>query len=178
VKTSVLGLGNVLMGDDAFGPYVIQVLEARYSFPEDVTLLDAGTPGLDLVPYLSGVDALIVVDTVLSDDPPGTVKLYDREQLLKHAPQPRLSPHDPSLKEALLTSEFSGDGPREVLLLGVIPQATELGVGLSPPVKAALETAAEAVVAELKRLDHEVDPRPAPVQPEVWWERKPSAGGT
>jgi len=174
VKTSVLGLGNVLMGDDAFGPYVIQVLEARYSFPEAVSLVDAGTPGLDLVPYLSGVEALIVVDTILSDAPPGSVKLYDREQLLKHAPQPRLSPHDPSLKEALLTSDFSGDGPREVLLVGVVPQATEMGIGLSPRVKTALETAVEKVVAELARLGHEAAPRPAPGEPGIWWERNPS----
>lgn len=174
MKTSVLGLGNVLMGDDAVGPYVIEVLEASYSIPDTVAMLDLGTPGLDLVPYFNGVEALIVVDTVVSDAAPGTVKLYRRDQLLKHAPQTRLSPHDPSLKEALLTAEFAGDAPAEFLLVGVVPEGTAMGIGLSGAARRALEPAAEAVVSELERLGHAVNARPKPLEVGVWWERKSS----
>ena len=66
---------------------------------------------------------------------PGEVRLYRRDEMLKNPPQPRLSPHDPGLKEALLTLEFSGTAPREVLLVGVIPASVETGVGLSPAVQ-------------------------------------------
>jgi len=172
VSTSVLGLGNVLMGDDAVGPYVIQVLEAGYSFPETVRVLELGTPGLDLVPYLCGVDAVIVVDTLVSDASPGTVRLYRRDELLEHAPQPRLSPHDPSLKEALLTAEFSGEAPGEFLLVGVVPQGTAVGTGLSEAARVALEPAVAAVVSELQRLGHQVDRRSEPLEMDIWWERQ------
>ncbi len=48
----VLGVGNALMSDDGLGPYVVRVLEAFYEFPADVEVIDVGTPGLDLTPYL------------------------------------------------------------------------------------------------------------------------------
>ena len=97
-RVGVLGLGNVLMGDDAFGPWVVQMLLAGYEFPEGVSVEDLGTPGLDLMPYVTDLEALVLVDTVRSGAPPGTVRLYRRDELLKHAPWPRLSPHDPGVE--------------------------------------------------------------------------------
>lgn len=89
-NVAVVGLGNVLMGDDALGPTVIKVLEAEYEFPRGVSVQDLGTPGLDLTPYLAGVRALIVVDTVQASGAPGEVRLYRRDEILKHPPQARL----------------------------------------------------------------------------------------
>ncbi len=108
----MIGLGNVLMGDDALGPTVIGALDAQYEFPPEVAVLDLGTPGLDLTPYLFGFDAAVVVDTVSAPGAAGAIVLYRREEILKTPPQPRLSPHDPGLKEALLTVAFAGDGPQ------------------------------------------------------------------
>lgn len=170
-NVAVLGLGNVLIGDDALGPTVIKVLEAEYEFAPGVLVQDLGTPGLDLTPYLSDVEALIVVDTVRAIGAVGELRLYRREQILEHPPQPRLSPHDPGLKEALLTMEFSGGGPQEVLLVGVIPGEARTGVGLSPAVRAAVPQAVAKVVEELNRLG--LPPRncPAPAAPDLWWEQ-------
>ncbi len=170
-NVAVLGLGNVLMGDDALGPTVIKVLEAEYEFPRGVSVQDLGTPGLDLTPYLAGVTAVIVVDTVRASGAPGEVRLYRHDEVLKHAPQPRLSPHDPGLKEALLTLEFSGKSPREVLLVGVVPGEVRTGVGLSPAVRAAVPQAAAEVVEELGRLGVAPRARSTPVTPDLWWER-------
>ncbi|HNX50942.1 MAG TPA: hydrogenase maturation protease, partial [Thermoanaerobaculaceae bacterium] len=78
---AVVGLGNVLMGDDALGPTVIRILEAGFDFAPAVTVLDLGTPGLDLTPYLSGRDSVIIVDTVNATGQPGEVRTYQREEL-------------------------------------------------------------------------------------------------
>lgn len=172
---SVIGLGNVLMGDDAFGPYVVRVLHARYAFPAEVEVVELGTPGLDLTPYLAGVRALIVVDTVKSQGAPGELRTYRKAEILRHAPQPRLSPHDPSLKDALLMADFAGQGPAEVLLVGAIPESTETGVGLRPCVRAAVEAAVEAIVRELDRLGVPARPLDEPREAEVWWEPRPPA---
>ena len=51
-RIAVLGLGNVLQRDDALGPYVAELLSCTFDFPPGVTVLDAGTPGLDLTPYI------------------------------------------------------------------------------------------------------------------------------
>lgn len=166
----ILGLGNVLMGDDGFGPYVVEALNAAYEFPDNVTVIDVGTPGLDLAPFLSGADAVIVIDTVRSDGAAGTQRLYGRKALLAHAPPQRLGPHDPGLKQTLLTLEFAGCGPQDVLLVGVIPETTVPCARLSEVVKKAVPAAVQAVVDEVERLGQRANPRtnPDPVSP--WWE--------
>lgn len=167
----VLGLGNVLMGDDGFGPYVVEVLTTAFDFPSSVSVIDIGTPGLDLAPFLIGADAVIVVDTVRSDGEAGALRTYTRDALLRHAPPQRLGPHDPGFKQTLLTLDFAGLGPRDVMLVGVIPQTTAPCARLTPPVRASVADAVAAVVCELKRLGADVSARPSPPAPAPWWER-------
>src|SRR6266540_1590017 len=129
---NVLGLGNVLMGDDGFGPAVVHAFEAEYSAGDDVQVTDLGTPGLDMMPWLADVDRVVNVDTVKSDLPPGTMLTYTKSDVLRQPPSVRVGPHDPGVKDALLTLEFAGRGPRDVTLIGVVPARTDLAVNLSP----------------------------------------------
>ena len=177
MRVGVYGLGNVLMGDDALGPYVVEVLRATYAFPPEVTLADLGTPSLDLVPYPSGLDAVVLLDTVRSSGAPGDVRAYRGEEILSHAPGPRLSPHDTGVKESLLLASVLGEGPREVLLLGVIPESTSTGVGLSRPVWHAVPVVVAAVVAELRRLGVAVEVRERLEVPRIWWEEPAEVTG-
>jgi len=170
MKVKVIGLGNVLMGDDGFGPGVIASLQAACDFPEEVSVLDLGTPGLDLTPFVTDVDALVIVDTVNSAGAPGELRLYRRDEILRHAPQPRLSPHDPGLKEALLIAEFSGSAPSKVLLVGVIPESCGTGPGLSEPVHRAISYAASQIIREIESLGCPVTVHATPCPQPVWWE--------
>jgi hydrogenase maturation protease len=173
-RIGIIGLGNVLMSDDAFGPYVIQVLDAGYLFPENVVLLDLGTPSIDLFAYLEDLDVAIILDTVRSNGRSGELRLYSLKEILKNPIQPRISPHEPGLKEALLFGEFSGRGPEDVLLIGMIPESTKTGVGLTAPALKAIPEAVEAVLGELGKVGVEALPRPVPVQPGIWWEQASS----
>jgi hydrogenase maturation protease len=101
----VFGLGNVLMGDDALEPTVIAHLLAGFDFPPEVHVEDLGTPGLDLHPHLAKREALVLIDVVKSEGEPGELRLYRKEEILRHAPGPRVSPHDPGVKEALPAAE-------------------------------------------------------------------------
>jgi len=168
---ALLGIGNVLMGDDGLGPTMVKRLEAAYRFPPELRLVEIGTPGLDLIPYVSGLDLLIVVDTVHADAPPGTLRRYGKEAILAHVPQARIGPHEPTLKEALLTADFAGEGPSEVVLLGVVPGQCEPGAGLSQPVKTALPDLELTLLAELATRGLIPVPRERPEEPEIWWER-------
>jgi hydrogenase maturation protease len=166
----VLGLGNVLMGDDALGPWVIEELLAQWEFPEGVSVVDVGTPGLDLTPYLAEADMVLLVDTVKSDAPPGTLRIYTRAQLLRHPPPARLSPHDPGLTEALLSLDFAGAAPKDIVLIGVVPGKVEKGVGLTPAVRGSVAVVAGEVVAALRTLGF--PPRRRTAAPSApWWER-------
>ncbi len=147
---TVFGLGNILMGDDGLGSYLIKVLESRYTFPPEVEVLDAGTPGLELSTILEDSGALIVVDTVRAEDEAGTVKTYRRDEILRHPPAQRITPHDPGLKETLLVLELQGETPPELLVVGVVPGNVEYGVGLTDAVRAAVPDA----IAEIVAADH------------------------
>lgn len=167
----VLGLGNVLMGDDGAGPCVIQVLDATYACPTGVSFVEVGTPGLDLIPYIDDTDTLAIVDTVRAAGRPGEIRLYGRDDLMALVAGPRLSPHDPGLKEALAALELSGRGPRDVLLVGLIPERVATGIGLSLAVRAAIPVAVETVARELAARGARLVPREPRGTPDIWWER-------
>lgn len=168
-SVGVYGLGNVLLQDDGVGPRVIEELRARYVFPAEVVIEDLGTPGLDLVPYLCPHDVVVIVDALVTSEPSGTVRVHGRDDVLRHPAGPRLSPHDPGLRESLQRVELERGAPLDLRLVGIAIEATGHGTQLSPGVAAALAAAADAVVGELRALGIEASPRDAtsPVRP--WW---------
>jgi len=168
----VFGLGNVLMGDDALGPTVIAQLIAGYEFSEDVHVEDLGTPGLDMHPHLAGRTALILVDVVKSQGEAGELRLYRKDEILRHAPGVRVSPHDPGVKEALLALQFAGGDPAEILLVGIIPDVVGHALGMTEKVRAAVPVAEAAILEELERLGVPAKPRQTRRDPDLWWEKK------
>jgi len=151
VKTAIYGIGNILMGDDGIGPAVVRYLESRLPADADVTLEDLGTPSLDLPNYLAGYDRVIFVDAVAVAAPPGSVRLFTRKEIIAVSPGIRVSPHEPSINDALIVMDFAGDAPSEVTLVGVVPETLEGGIELSDAVSRAIPAAAAAVMAELAR---------------------------
>lgn len=134
----MLGLGNTLLGDDAIGPSVVTELAAEHDFPESVQVLDLGTPGLDLTPYLLDVDAVLFVDAVRLGASAGTVRMLPREEILDAQLSPRVSPHDPGVQQALQLVELQRGLHLDASVLGVEPHDLTLGAPLSAPVAAAV----------------------------------------
>jgi hydrogenase maturation protease len=169
-RIAIGGLGNVLLGDDGVGPVVARLLDARYDFGEQVEVADLGTPALDLIDYIFACDALILVDSVQSGEPAGTVTLYRRDDILQYVPDLRIDPHSPALGESLLTAELMGSAPDEVLLVGICGQSFEPGSSLSPPVRQALDLVMQHVVEELERLGVAVRQKLHAGDPGIWWQ--------
>jgi len=173
-RIAVVGMGNVLTGDDALGPTVVRWLDALFEMPPGVEVVDAGTPGMDLAGLLADVDAAIVVDAFSSDREPGSLETFDRETLLSRPLQPRTNPHAPGLAETLLSLEFAGLGPGPVLLVGVVPRQVDVGEPLSAPVAAAIPRVLDTVCAALTRWGAPPAPRTHPSAPDLWWQRSPA----
>ena len=170
MKICLMGVGNVLMGDDALGPFVLKSLEAAWELPSSVTVFDAGTPGLDLTIFLDGFDALIAVDALQARGAPGEVRCYRRAELLAGALPVVVSPHEPTLREALLRLDVFGRCPAEVLLVGAIPGSVATGIGLSDGVRRAIPAIETQVLRELERLGAPATRRAAPQPADPWWE--------
>lgn len=170
-RIAVLGLGNVLRRDDAFGPSAVRRLDEGWRMPPEVHLADLGTPGLDLASYLVGFEAVIVLDTALASGPPGTMHVYGKEALLQGPGlDHRVTGHEGDLREAITIAGLAGDAPRDVVLIAVVPEDLGDGTGLSGPVAAALAPACERAVAELARRGVRASARPRPALASAWWE--------
>jgi hydrogenase maturation protease len=166
---AIYGLGNVLLGDDAVGPAIVEIISKRWELPDTVIVQDLGTPSLDLTEYITGKDCVIFVDAVEDSGGPGTVLTYDREAILRHPPGLRLSPHDPSLKDTLISIEFTGNGPREVMMVGIVARQTEIGGGLSAEVREAIPRALDILRYELTRRGVTLTERYSEEEPKFWW---------
>ncbi len=171
-RICVMGVGNVLMGDDGLGPYVLRTLEAHYEMPADVWLFDAGTPGLDLTLFLDGLDALLVVDAVKADGAPGTVRTWGRDALVKGFIPISTSPHDPTLRESLMRLEMFGQCPPHIRLFGVVPEDVGTRARLSDSVREAVPLVEEQIVQELANLGAMPARREPEGVPDVWWEAR------
>jgi hydrogenase maturation protease len=174
-RIGILSVGNVLMGDDGIGPFVLKILESRYEFPKNVVLDDLGTPGLGITSFFSDYDAIILIDAVKANGNPGDVKLYRKDQLVLIPIKQRVSPHDPALVEALLFSELSGTCPKDVLLVGIIPECCDLGCEMTAAMLDAVEPAIIAIILELCRFKVAPRLRHDPETPTIWWREKPSS---
>jgi hydrogenase maturation protease len=127
----ILGIGNLLLGDEGFGVHVIRYLEKHWLFPEEVRLMDGGTAGIYMAPFLEDVDRLIVVDVVAGDGPPGAISLFSGEDLRGANVQLRMSPHQLGLLEVMEICRLRDQAPAEVQFIGVAPAQIETGIELS-----------------------------------------------
>jgi hydrogenase maturation protease len=147
----VLGLGNVLLGDDGLGAAAVARLRDRYQSPDNVQVLDGGTLGLSLLPWVEQADTVILVDAIRTDQAPGTFVRLDGDEVAP-AVATRLSPHQVGVSDLLDGARWRERYPTEVVLLGLVPASMELAVGLSAQVAPALERLVDRIAEEAASL--------------------------
>jgi hydrogenase maturation protease len=148
-ETLVLGLGNILLRDEGVGVRVVERLLEQYDFPEGVRVMDGGTLGLDLLPFLEEASRLLVIDAVQARKPPGTLVRLVGDEIPIFLDASKVSPHQEGLQDLLAVAVLKGYLPEEVVFWGA--QITSLGVGLdlSEAVAEQVDALAEKVLAEL-----------------------------
>jgi hydrogenase maturation protease len=146
----VLGIGNPIRSDDGVGVRVVKQLAAAHRFSADVALMEGGTLGLALLPYLAGVMRLVLVDAVDTGRMPGVLVRLEGNQISQTL-ESQFSPHQMGLKDLLAVAGVLGTAPEEVVLWGVQPENLGLGLEMSATVAARVESLAGHVVAELER---------------------------
>jgi len=143
----VLGLGNVLCTDDGAGVAALHALLGTYELP-GVVALDGGTLGLTLLPLVENARQVVIVDAIRGDGPPGTLLRLEGEAVAP-AVLERLSPHQIGVADLLGGAALLGRYPERVVILGVVPDNVDLGIGCTPAVAAAIPGLVARVVDEL-----------------------------
>ncbi|MEA5153748.1 HyaD/HybD family hydrogenase maturation endopeptidase [Raineyella sp.] len=142
-RTTVLGVGNPIMGDDGVGLAVLEALRvARDAFPGDgarLEYVDGGTGGMALLPLVQESPRLLVLDAVAGPIP-GTV-VHLRGDQVPRMLSSKLSPHQVGLLDVFAAARLLGQEPETVEVIGVVPESVDLRLGLSPTVAAAVPDA-------------------------------------
>ena len=154
-KVLILGIGNVLMGDEGVGVHAIGALQ-REHWPTHVELLDGGTGGFHLLSYLQDFPRVIMIDATMDGNPPGTVRML-RPRFASDFPR-ALSAHDIGLRDLVETATLSGLLPEIHLITVSIAKVQPMVMELSGEIRNALPRIAEEVRRILNTISTEAKP--------------------
>ena len=150
-RVLVLGIGNLLWADEGLGVRAAEALAEGWDLPHRVTVLDGGTQGLYLLPFLEEADALIVFDAVDYGLPPGTVKVVRDREVPAFLGAKKMSLHQTGFQEVIATAQLVGRCPERLLLIGVQPvELEDYGGGLRPETEARIPEIVEIALTELR----------------------------
>ncbi len=150
-QITILGVGNILFSDEGVGVRVVEHLDQRYQFPDNVQILDGGVLGVRLMGVIGSTDILIVVDAVKNQQPPGTLYRLADEEVPRRV-LAKQSMHQLDLPEVLALCAAIDQNPRTVVV-GVEPEdITSMNVELTPAIAAKVDDLAGMVLTELDRL--------------------------
>ena len=145
-KTLVLGLGNIIMGDEGVGVHVVRALE-KHPLPANVETFDGGTGGFILLEPLQNAGHIILIDATDDGNPPGTVTRTIPRFSADYPPT--LTAHDIGVKD-LLDAFYMQGGEREVVLYAItIDPKQSISMDLSPALAKAAEEAVRRILEEL-----------------------------
>lgn len=150
-KIAVVGLGNILMGDDGAGVKVIEELERDRGLSKSVVTIRAETAGVFILPQLEGADTIILVDAVDFDGDYGEVRIFSNDDIITERPPP-ISMHEVGMKDLVSLLHLQSPIVPRLTLVGVKPKKISCGVELSSEVRAGVLRAAQAVLGEINKI--------------------------
>ena len=167
MKVLVAGVGNLFLGDDAFGVEVVQQI-LRSKEPIDARVMDTGIRGVHLAyELLEGYDALILVDAMAHGESPGTVSIFERgwqDEAADRDVRVAGDAHDLDPESVFVLLARLGGRVERIFTVGCEPADTSEQIGLSAPVAAAVAPAASAVRSLVARL-HDSSAEPSRARP-------------
>ena len=157
MRAVVLGIGNIILSDEAAGVRAVEALERDWMLPQNVMAIDGGTSGMEMIEDLSAVDLLIVLDVVKTGAAPGTVVKISGDEIPVFF-RNKLSPHQIALPDVLASLELLDAMPREIMVLGVEFISLELGLEMTPTIAEKVPVLAAMAADELARRGYVVTP--------------------
>jgi len=166
-ETLVLGIGNLLYADEGFGVRCVELLHARYEFPDSVRVMDGGTQGIFLLPWVRSARRLLIFDAIDFGLEPATLKLIMGDDVPRYMGAKKVSMHQAGFQEVLSSAQLTGDFPSEIALVGAQPGLLDdYGGSLTDGVKAQLEPALLMACGVLDQWGVAYTARPLPLTPD------------
>ena len=149
---TILGLGNILLGDEGFGVHFIRwFIDHHPTVPANVLLMDGGTLGYTLLDTICNCDHLIVIDILKLADTPGNLYRFTREEIEDYLPPPT-SVHEVKFADVICKAEMLGEMPDTVFLCVVPEQYQDMDLQLTPVLQDKFPVVERALLQEMARL--------------------------
>lgn len=162
--TLVLGIGNLLYADEGFGVRAIEALNERFAFDESVCVMDGGTQGIFLLPWVRSAQRLLIFDAIDFGLAPASLKLIEGDDVPRYMGAKKVSMHQAGFQEVLASAQLSGEFPERLALIGVQPELLDdYGGSLTAGVKAQIGPALELARNRLERWGVTPRLRSAPI---------------
>ena len=133
----VLGVGNILLTDEGLGVHVVEDLKANYNFTPQISLIDGGTMGMELLTYMRGMKKILLVDAVNGGEAPGTIYEFPHRELEQYFTD-HISVHEVGMQDILRIRAIQENPLEDAIVIGVEPESLEVGFEPSEPVPHAL----------------------------------------
>ncbi len=165
VRTLILGIGNILWADEGFGVRCVEAMNARFEFDDDVRLMDGGTQGLFLLPWVCSASRLLIFDAIDFGLAPGELRVIRDDDVPQYMGVKKVSMHQTGFQEVLMSARLLCDRPQQLALIGVQPeQLDDYGGSLRARVRQRIPEAVERGCAVLRQWGVAVHERSAPLE--------------
>ncbi len=162
--TLILGIGNLLYADEGFGVRCVEQLNAEYEFPDSVRVMDGGTQGIFLLPWVRSATRLLLFDAIDFGLEPASLRLITGDDVPRYMGAKKVSMHQAGFQEVLSSAQLSGEFPSELALVGVQPELlNDYGGSLTAAVRAQVEPALALACEVLEQWGIRYSPRSAPL---------------
>jgi hydrogenase maturation protease len=149
--TLILGIGNVLWADEGFGVRCVEVLNERYRFASSVGVMDGGTQGIFLLPWIRAARRLLIFDAIDFGLQAATLKLIVGDDVPRYMGVKKVSMHQAGFQEVLSSAQLTGEFPDEIALVGVQPELlNDYGGSLTTAVKEQIDPAIQMALDVLQ----------------------------
>jgi hydrogenase expression/formation protein len=154
----VLGVGNILLTDEGLGVHVVEDLKANYTFTPQVTLIDGGTMGMELLTYMRGMKKILLIDAINGGKNPGTVYEFPHRELEQYFTD-HISVHEVGMQDILRIRAIQENPLEDAIVIGVEPESLEIGFEPSAAVQQVLPEVKDRVLSVLRGWGIQIEPK-------------------
>ncbi|MDB2562129.1 HyaD/HybD family hydrogenase maturation endopeptidase [Sulfurimonas sp.] len=163
MKTAIVGAGTVIYKDEGIGVYAAKYIEKNYTFMDDVTLVDGGVLGFQLMTYYQDYDRVIILDTITMNDEVGSIYNLPSEELLGLGSYKQTA-HEVEIIEMLEICSLL-ERMADVNIIGIVPKDIEsVNIGLSDAMHTKFDAFISAAMAEIEKSGIKYEKNPDRVE--------------
>ncbi|MBC8214494.1 MAG: HyaD/HybD family hydrogenase maturation endopeptidase [Candidatus Marinimicrobia bacterium] len=150
----ILGLGNTLLMDEGVGVFVANKLKDTYNFNPQIEIIDGGTFGLDLLPYIENKEKVLIIDAVNFGRQSGYIGVLKNDEIVVQI-NTKMSVHHIGLSDIISATKLRDTEPNEMVMVGIQPKSLDTGMELTTEIRNKIDDIIKIILTQLDKWNIE-----------------------